>query len=658
LPFEAQAAAGTHEGSPADVAPAPADEPAKKSAYWVLAIGSLGVVFGDIGTSPLYAFRSAMATMEGEAIRRADVLGVVALALWALIMVVTVKYVLFLMRADNKGEGGVLALMALAQRSLGRQTPAIVALGMLGASLFYGDAVITPAISVLSAVEGLRTVPVLEHAVTTEVVVTISVAILVCLFLVQRRGTARVGAYFGPVMLVWFVSVLAVGAPHVLDEPEVLLAFNPIYGLSFLVRHGYVGFLVLGSVFLCVTGAEALYADMGHFGRWPIQTAWLFIALPCLALNYLGQGALALHALGVARAEGRALPDIDWFFIGAPAALRLPLVLLAAVATVIASQAVITGAYSLSQQAMQLGLLPRLDVRRTSETQHGQIFMPQVNVMLLIGVLALVLIFETSDRLSHAYGLAVTGTMVVTTTLAYVVVRRLWRWGRLTTAALIGPLLVMDLTFLSANALKILSGGWAPVVIAVGLCAVMATWTRGARLLIEATRRDSIPMQDLAEILKSRPPHRVAGTAIFLTSDPDVAPVALMHNLKHNKVLHEKNVILTVTTVGAPRVREADRVRITPLSDGFSKVVVSYGFMESPDLPHALAESRRQGLKFDLMSTSFFLGRRTLVPAARSGLAGWQDRLFIFLTRNATNPTDFFQIPAGRVVELGTQVSV
>ena len=659
MAVEAQSPADVQDSrDPTDPADCAVGRPAKRSAYLALAVGSLGVVFGDIGTSPLYAFRSALSTMQGEAIQRVDIIGVVALALWALIMVVTVKYVLFLMRADNKGEGGVLSLMALAQRSLGRRTRVLFALGLVGAALFYGDSVITPAISVLSAVEGLRTIPGTGHAVTTQVVVAISVVILLGLFFMQSRGTARVGYFFGPVMLVWFAAILALGAAHVLAEPYVFLSLNPYYGIAFLIHHGYVGFLVLGSVFLCVTGAEALYADMGHFGRWPIQSAWLFLALPCLAVNYLGQGAMALHALGRARLEGQGMPDLDWFFIEAPASLRLPLVILATVATIIASQAVITGAYSLSQQAMQLGLLPRLDVRRTSETHTGQIFLPQINLMLLVGVLLLVVMFQTSDNLSHAYGLAVTGTMVVTTTLAYIVVRRLWRWGPLRTAALIGPLLVMDLTFLAANALKILSGGWAPVLIAAALCTVMITWTRGTQLLAEKTRRDSMPMKDLTEILKARPPHRVAGTAIFLTSDPDVAPVALMHNLKHNKVLHEKNVIMTVSTAETPRVRDESRVRIEPIGPDFTKVTITFGFMESPNLPRALAFCRRQGLKFDIMSTSFFLGRRSVVPAARSGMPLWQDRLFIFLMKNATNPTDFFNIPPGRVVELGTQVSV
>src|SRR5579872_4282268 len=624
-----------------------------------LAVGAVGVVFGDIGTSPLYAFRQALQQAAGDGgVTPEAIYGVVSLALWALILVVTIKYVLFLMRADNRGEGGVLSLMALAQSALGRRTTFVFAMGVVGAALFYGDAVITPAISVLSAMEGMKTVPQLHGHIHTSTIILVSVVVLILLFLAQARGTAKVAALFGPVMVIWFVCIGATGALHILDDPGVLLAISPHFAVEFLIRHGFVGFLVLGSVFLTVTGAEALYADMGHFGRWPIQSAWLFLALPCLALNYLGQGAAALKALDWSLAHGQPIGDHNWFFILAPPELRLPLVILATVATIIASQAVITGAYSLSQQAIQLGLLPRMDVRRTSETQTGQIFLPQINNMLLVGVLLLVVMFQTSDSLSHAYGLAVTGTMLVTTSLAYIVVRRMWKWGPLRTALLIGPLLAMDLTFLAANALKFLSGGWVPVLIGLSLAAVMITWNRGTHLLVDKTRRDSVPMKDLAEILRNRAPHRVAGTAIFLTADPDVAPVALMHNLKHNKVLHEKNVILTVVTAEQPRVRDEDRLKIEPVSADFTKLTITYGFMESPNLPKALALCRKQGLKFDIMATSFFLGRRSVVPAAQSGMPLWQDKLFIFLTKNATNPTDFFSIPPGRVVELGTQVTV
>jgi KUP system potassium uptake protein len=415
---------------------------------------------------------------------------------------------------------------------------------------------------------------------------------------------------------------------------------------------------VLGAVFLTVTGAEALTADMGHFGRWPIQAAWSFFVLPCLAVNYLGQGALALVTLDVAQSTGQAFVEQNWFFAMAPEALRLPLVILAGAATVIASQAVITGAFSLTQQAIQLGLLPRLNVRRTSETQSGQIFVPQLNTMLLIAVLSIMFAFQTSSALAHAYGLAVTGTMLVTTILAFMVMRNLWKWSLWASLGFLIPFTALDLVFLSANALRFFSGGWLPVLIAIILFVIMATWVKGTRILVDKTRRESVSLADLVEMLKNRPPHRAAGTAIFLTSEPDVAPVALMHNLKHNKVLHERNIILTVKTTNSPRVAENDRVSIDVINPDFKKVSIYYGFMESPNLPKALGVCRKQGLKFDIMATSFFLGRRSIVPSANSGMPLWQDKLYIFLMKNAANPTEFFHIPPGRVVELGTQVTV
>ena len=625
--------------------------------FWGLALGSAGIVYGDIGTSPLYAFRSALQPIAAEA-RDAEVIGVVSLALWAMILVVTVKYVLFLMRADNKGEGGVLSLMALAQRAMGRRTRAIFVLGLVGAALFYGDSIITPAVSVLGAEDGLKTIPGLGPKVTTEVVMGISVVILIALFTVQSRGTARVGSLFGPVMLVWFAVIAALGLLHIKDAPAIFWAFDPWFGLRLILTHGYVGFLVLGSVFLTVTGGEALYADMGHFGRWPIQATWLFMVLPALALNYLGQGAFVLSALHAAHGAHRHLADANWFYMMAPDSLRLPLALLATFASVVASQAVITGAFSLTQQAILLGLLPRMDVRRTSETQSGQIFLPQINNLLLLGVLLLVVMFRTADDLAHAYGLAVTGTMLVTTILAFIVVRRMWHWKLWQAALLIIPLVTLDATFLAANMLKIVSGGWFPLLLGGTLFLVMSTWVRGSQILTDKTRREAIPIADLISMLSARRPHRSPGTAIFLTSDPDVAPVALMHNLKHNKVLHDKNVILTVRTAETPRVPESERVKIFPINDDFRKVVVNYGFMETPNVPKALGVCRKQGLKFDIMSTSFFLGRRSVVPSAQSGMPLWQDNIYIFLLKNAANPTDFFRIPPGRVVEMGAQVTV
>ncbi|MBC7667304.1 potassium transporter Kup [Caulobacter sp. DWR3-1-2] len=655
---EASGAPAPNSAAPCDVPPQ-AGHAVKGHSFLALAVGSVGVVFGDIGTSPLYAFKEALHAAAKDGITRSEILGVVSLALWALILVVTVKYVLFIMRADNKGEGGVLSLMALAQRAIGRRTTLVFVLGVTGAALFYGDAVITPAISVLSAVEGLRTIPALEAHVTTQVVLVIATVMLLGLFFIQSRGTATVGKLFGPVCAVWFAVMLVLGAYHLADNPGIVAAINPYYAVAFLFDHGMAGFIVLGAVFLTVTGAEALSADMGHFGRWPIQAAWLFFVLPCLAVNYLGQGAFALHTLDVAEAAGRPMPELNWFFEMAPEFLRLPLVLLAGAATVIASQAVITGAFSLTQQAIQLGLMPRQDIKRTSETQSGQIFVPQLNTMLLLGVLAIMFTFQTSSALAHAYGLAVTGTMVVTTCMAYIVMRRLWNWKTPAALAFLIPFMLLDLTFLSANALRFFTGGWLPVLIGAALFTIMATWVRGSQILTDKTRRDSVPLVDLMEILRARAPHRCPGTAIFLTSDPDMTPVALMHNLKHNKVLHERNVVLTVRTAETPRVAEDDRIRTQAINADFKKVEIFYGFMESPNVPKALALLRKQqGLKFDIMATSFFLGRRSIVPSANSGMPLWQDRIFIFLMKNAANPTDFFKIPPGRVVELGAQVTV
>ncbi len=650
-------AAAPNEGAVCEVGDH-GSEKSHHSGYWTLAIGSLGVVFGDIGTSPLYAFQAAITQATRDPISDRAVLGVVSLALWALILVVTVKYVLFVMRADNKGEGGVLSLMALAQRALGKRTRFVLILGLIGTALFYGDSIITPAISVLGAFQGMQDVPALHRFVRPHEITLLSFAILVGLFLFQSRGTASLAKLFGPVMVCWFLVIAALGALHIVDAPVILTAFSPHHAVLFLTRHGLVGFLVLGSVFLTVTGAEALYADMGHFGRWPIQSAWLFFALPALMLNYLGQGAYVMKAMHATHLHHQAFVNQDWFFVMAPVALRAPLVLLSVAASIIASQAVITGAFSLSQQGMLLGILPRMTINRTSETQSGQIFVPQINRFLMIGVLVLVIVFQTADNLTNAYGLAVTGTMLTTTILAFIVMHWMWKWKLVWALALVAPLIVLDSVFLAANGLKIASGGWLPLTMGGALFTVMFTWLRGTGILTEKTRRDSVPLGELMDMLRARQPHRVPGTAVFLTSDLDTAPVALMHNLKHNKVLHEKNVVATVRIAETPRVKEDSRVVITPLNDDFRKLVINYGFMESPNVPKALGLCRKQGLKFDIMSTSFFLGRRSVVPSAQSGMPLWQDKLFIFLLRNAANPTEFFRIPAGRVVELGAQVSV
>ncbi|HEY0646907.1 potassium transporter Kup [Phenylobacterium sp.] len=620
-----------------------------KEGFWALALGSVGVVFGDIGTSPLYAMREALAHSRGGGGGEMAVLGVVSLVTWALILIVTVKYVIFLMRADNKGEGGTLALMALAQRvSPGGRSLVIFLLGMFGAALFYADGIITPAVSVLGSMEGMKEIPGIGPRLA-RFVLPASMAILVALFLIQARGTASVARLFGPITAIWFVTLGVLGLIHIGDDLSVFRALSPHYGVVFLIQNGFLGFIILGSVFLAVTGAEALYADMGHFGKKPIQAAWVALVLPSLVLNYLGQGALVLS-----HPDARANP----FFLMIPEVAYWPVWLLSIAATVIASQAVITGAFSMTQQAVQLGLFPRIDIRRTSETQAGQIYVPLVNNVLLIGVLVLLVMFRTSSNLAAAYGIAVTGAMFVDTLLFFYIVRYMWKrpvWQAFCASAAFASL---DVVFISSNLLKIPQGAWLPLVLGGALVVIMWTWNRGAAILTEKTRRDSVSLAELADILKARAPHRAPGTAIFLTSDPDTAPVALMHNLKHNKVLHEKNIILTIHTAETPRVRDDDRVRIEPVNDDFKKVIIGYGFMESPNLPKALGLCRKQGLKFDIMATSFFLGRRSVVPSAQSGMPLWQDKLFIFLMKNAANPTDFYKIPPGRVVEMGTQVTV
>jgi KUP system potassium uptake protein len=628
--------------------PESTEPPLRRRGFAALTLGAVGVVFGDIATSPLYALREALAHARPVGPPHIAVLGVVSLILWTLTMVVTVKYIAFLMRADNKGEGGPVALMSLAQRALGRPSTALFLLGIVGVSLFYSDGVITPAFSVLSAVEGLRVAPHIGHLLAPYVL-AIAAGILVALFLVQARGTKSVAALFGPVMTVWLLTLAGLGIYHLVDDPSVLRAVNPYWAARFLLENRFVGFVILGSVFLAVTGAEALYADMGHFGKKPIQVAWLFLVFPCLALNYLGQGALVLQ---------HPHERINPFFHMVPHFAYWPVLFLATAAAVIASQAVISGAFSMTRQAVQLGLVPRIDIKRTSETQSGQIFVPAVNGLMILGVLLLLGIFQSSHRLASAYGAAVTGTMFISTLLAWVVARHLWGWGRLRTAALLIPLAFGDAIFLSSNLLKLADGAWVPLIFGVGLVIVMWTWSRGVRILTEKTRAESLSLKELCEILSRRPPFRTAGTAIFLTANPDLAPVALLHNLKHNKVLHERNVILTIETAETPQVRDEDRVRIEPINADFKRVILTYGFMESPNVPKTLTKCRPMGLKFDIMSTSFFMGRRSIVPDVRSGMPLWQDHLFIFLMKNAANPTDFFKIPPGRAVELGTQLTV
>jgi KUP system potassium uptake protein len=642
--------------------PGSALSPVRSTGLLGLAIGSIGVVYGDIGTSPLYAFREAIKATGAEQAATSDaVFGVLSLILWALIFIVTFKYVLVLLRADNNGEGGTLTLMALARKATGDTIPAVVTLGIIGAALFFGDALITPAMSVLSAVEGLHIV----SEVFDPYVVPLTVTILMVLFALQWHGTARVARLFGPIMVVWFLAIALPGLWWMIIHPQIILALNPVYGLSYLFNHGLVGVATMGAVFLAVTGAEALYADLGHFGRAPIQSAWLVLVFPALALNYLGQGALVLN-------DPKALEQP--FYLLYPQWLQLPMVVLATVATVIASQAVITGAYSLTRQAIALGLLPRLEIRHTSEEREGQIYMPRINSSLLVGVLLLVALFRSSGALASAYGIAVTGTMVVTAIMAFIVVHKVWGWSLTATIALIAPLVIVDSAFLMANLMKVVDGGWVPLVIGGTIMVIMHTWRKGSKILFDKTRRQETPLDDLVPKLEKKVEagkkpepgkepakddlKQVSGTAVFLTSDPVSAPTALMHSIKHYKVLHEKNVILSIEIEHRPRVPQEERVRIEPVGKTFSRVVLRFGYMERPNVPQALGIARKLGWHFDIMSTSFFVSRRKLRPAARSSMPLWQDRLFISLSRAANDATDYFQIPTGRVVEVGTQVTI
>ena len=619
-----------------------------KRGFWGLALAAIGVVYGDIGTSPLYAFRESIAHMArpGGGALAADVIGVISLMLWALIAIVTLKYATILLRLDNRGEGGTLALMALVQRALGGRTPLLLMIGLMGAGLFYGDAMLTPAISVLSAVEGLNVLPGLSGRVD-HLVMPVTIGILVALFLLQRRGSGVVGSWFGPICIVWFATLALLGLTHLSRDWSMLAAFNPLEALSFLARHAGLGFVVLGSVFLTVTGAEALYADMGHFGRKPITAAWMWLVFPALALNYLGQGALVITDPTAMR---------DPFFLMASPEWRPALVFLATAATIIASQAVISGTYSLTQQAIQLGLLPRLRIIQTSE-HFGQIYMPQVNYMLMAGVLFVTYSFGSSSALGGAYGISVIGTMITSSVLAVVAIWKVSKKPFGFAAALMAPFILIELVFLGSNMLKLFSGGAVPLLIAAGFILIMWTWVRGSNFLHEQTRRD-VSLQQLLATLEISPPKRVRGTAVFLTADAHAAPAALLHNLKHNQVLHEHIILLTVRTAAGPRASDAERVRIEEVRPDIHQVTLTYGFMETPNVIVGLTQARALGLQFDIMTTSFFLSRRALVPLNKSAMPRWQDLLFIFLARNAASATEFFHIPTSRVVELGAQVGI
>jgi KUP system potassium uptake protein len=615
------------------------------SRFWTLMLGSIGVVYGDIGTSPLYALRQSLVHAADDGLTADETIGIVSLLLWSLTLIVTVKYVLLILRADNRGEGGTLSLLALARQAVGHRSMALVVLGVAGAALFYGDAIITPAISVLSAVEGLE----LVAPEFSRFVVPLTVVILIVLFAIQSHGTARVSAWFGPITLVWFAVMAGLGLAHLGDAPIILTAINPVEAGRFLLSHGAGSFVVIGSVFLAVTGAEALYADMGHFGRRPIQIAWSAVVFPSLALNYLGQGAMVL-----ARPETLENP----FFLMVPTWALLPVVVLATLATVIASQAVISGAFSLTQQAVQLGLMPRFEVRHTSEAQVGQIYLPKVNWLLLLGVLVLVFAFRSSDALGNAYGIAVTGTMVSTSLMAFVVFWRAWQWPLWRAVAVVAPLLAVEMVFLGANLMKILEGGFVPLMVGGAMSALIATWVRGSALTQAKTRNETIPLSDLVGMLARSSALTARGTAVFLTSEPSVAPSALMHNLKHNHVVHEHNLIVTVEYAMLPHVAEDCRVVLKPIDERFTQVTVTFGYMDDPNLPMALMQARKSGIKFDIMSTSFFLSRRSFKPAVQSQLPRWQNRLYIALARQATDATSFYRLPSNRVVEIGQQFTI
>ena len=612
-----------------------------------LTMGALGVVFGDIGTSPLYAMKQSAIAAGGLAPNMGAVMGVLSLIFWALVIVVTIKYVFVIMRADNGGEGGVLALATLAHRTQGlsrRVKTAIGLVALLGLALFYGDGMLTPAISVLSAVEGLGA----ESRAFTSWVMPLSLVILVALFLIQRHGTERIGKFFGPVMVVWFIVLAVLGIDAIVKAPAILAAINPVFAIALFRHEPWIAFVALGSVVLAVTGCEALYADMGHFGRAPIRNAWLFIALPALVLNYFGQGAVLLVDPGATN---------YLFYALAPHWAHYPLVLLATMATIIASQAVISGVFSISQQAVQLGQLPRMEVRHTSATEQGQIYVPRINALLCIGVVLIVLIFKSSDALAAAYGIAVTGVMAISTFLVAVVAYKTWNWRLPYVIALFGMLGLIDLTFLSANTLKVIEGGWLPLAVAAGVFVVMDTWRVGRRLHLDRMREGSLAIpQFLASIDKSA--QRIAGTAVYLTPRTDLTPGPLLHSLKHYRLLHERVVLVSVVVEDVPSVPESERAEVEKMGKGFYGVKLHYGFFEFPNVPVGLAAAKPQGLVIEPDLATFFVGRETLVPAAKPVLKPWRIALYTWLASNAYSPARFFQLPANRVVELGTQISI
>ena len=614
----------------------------------MLTLAALGVVYGDIGTSPLYTMKEAFGSAHGITPSMTNVYGVLSLVFWSIVLVVVVKYLVFILRADNRGEGGVLALLALVLQRQHRSEDRLrrsmfVILGAFGTALLYGDGIITPAISVLGAVEGLA----IATPAFSRFVVPVTMGILLLLFAVQRIGTGNVGRAFGPITLIWFVVIAALGLREILHAPRILAAINPWYGVRFFAEHGFIAFSALGAVFLAVTGAEALYADMGHFGRRPIRLAFLALVLPALLLNYFGQGALLLR-----RPDAVANP----FYLLAPRWALYPLLLIATLAAIVASQALISGVFSLAQQAVQLGFSPRMTIVHTSEREHGQIYVPQVNVLLAVGTLLIVAGFRSSSALGAAYGIAVTGTMVVTTVLFAAVARTRWGWSWWRVAALTAFFLAFDVAFLSANALKVMQGGWVPLLIALGVLTLMTTWKSGREALYAIMRDRSLPIELLLGELERRPPPRVAGTAVFLTSDSEGASVVLLHHLKHNKALHEQVVLLSVKPADVPYVEAEDRITVTPLGQGFFRVVIRSGFMETPNVPELLGLGERHGLRTRPMETSYYLGRELLLPSGTSRMPRWRKKLFVLMARNAQSAARFFELPSNRVVELGAQI--
>ena len=613
-----------------------------------LTLGALGVVFGDIGTSPLYAMRESALAVGGHAASPAAVYGALSLIFWALVIVVTLKYIMFIMRADNRGEGGILALTALVSRGTEHQPKLrwwLVGLGIFGAAMFYGDGMITPAITVLGAVEGLEVIAPALHTF----VVPISIVILAGLFAIQRVGTARIGAWFGPIIAIWFITLAVLGGMEIARFPDILRAIIPTYAIQFAIDSPWAAFVACGAVVLAVTGTEALYADMGHFGARPIRRAWLFFVMPCLVLNYFGQGALIL---------GDPSTVQNPFYLLAPDWARVPLLILATAAAIIASQAVISGAFSLTRAAIQMGYAPRLTILHTSARAIGQIYVPFINWMLFCAVIALVVGFRSSEALASAYGIAVMMAMLIDSILIFVVMRRLWRWPIVGAALITAPFLAIDLTFLASNSLKIPDGGWFPLLIGGIVFTLLTTWKRGRSLLMQRLAEDAMPLELFIQSIEASPPARVPGTAVFLTSTPNRVPHALLHNLKHNKVLHERVVFLTIVTRDIPHVPESERFEIKPLGCDFYRMTGDYGFTEDPDVPELLENCGRKGFSFDMMETSFFVSRETLIATVAPGMALWREKLFVSMSKNATKASEFFQIPTNRVVELGTQVEL